>query len=136
MIRDEKEVSKELENDTRSESWTILGPNDHPSLQHSTLSQDNLLATDQFFKIKDRVIDMKELEAIKKKLPKGIDLRVTSDGAIKFRARFRKKGHPKQIQVFPELKLAKHWLDEQNRNALLNIHMPNLVARKPFFPKQ
>jgi hypothetical protein len=56
---------------------------------------------------------MKELEALKKRLPKGIDIRITSDNIIKFRARFRKKGHPQQIQVFPELKLAKHWLDER-----------------------
>ncbi|MES2344850.1 MAG: hypothetical protein V4494_02780 [Chlamydiota bacterium] len=82
--------------------------------QHPALSQDQLSATDLFFTIKDRVID----------------IRVTSDRIIKFRARFRKKGHPPQIQVFPELKLAKHWLDEQNRNALLNIHMPNLIAKK------
>lgn len=73
---------------------------------------------------------MKALEALRKKLPSGIDIRVTSDNSIKFRARFRKKGHPNQIQVFPELKLAKHWLEEQNRNALLNIHMPNLAAKK------
>lgn len=118
------------ETDGKVAQGTTPGPNGHISQQHPALSEDKLLATDQFFKIKDKVIDMKEFEALKKKLPKGIDARVTSDGIIKFRARFRKKGHPVQILVFPELKLAKHWLEEQNRNALLNIHMPSLAAKR------
>lgn len=119
-----------LENGNELVPGTTPGPNEHLTPQHSALSEDNLLATDHFFKIKNRVVDMKEFENLKKKLPRGIDVRVTSDGTIRFRARFRKKGHPTQIQVFPELKLAKHWLDEQNRNALLNIHMPNLASKK------
>lgn len=85
---------------------------------------------DPIFTIKSRVIDMKQLEALKKKLPKGIDLRVSSSNVVTFRARFRKRGHPEITQTFPDLKLAKNWLIEQNRNAMMGIHLPHLKASK------
>lgn len=130
MIDKENAISTSLLYDRKSSSRTNLGPNEEDTSRHSIVNKDNLSATDLLLKIKDRVVDVKELEAVKKKLPKGVTIRITGDGIIRFRARFRKKGYPQQIQTFPELKLAKHWLDEQNRNALLNIHMPGLAAKK------
>lgn len=73
---------------------------------------------------------MKQLETLKKNLPKGIDIRISSNNVITFRARFRKRGHPEITQTFPDLKLAKHWLIEQNRNAMMGIHLPHLKASK------
>lgn len=49
---------------------------------------------------------------------------------VTFRARFRKRGHPEFTQTFPDLKLAKNWLIEQNRNAMMGIHLPHLKASK------
>ena len=71
---------------------------------------------------------MKSLEKIKSKLPKGIDVRISSKNIITFRARFRKKGYPSYSETFPDLKLAKAWLDEQNRNAFMGIHLPHVQA--------
>lgn len=45
-------------------------------------------------KVVDKVIDMKQLEALKKRLPKGIDVRVSSGNVLTFRARFRRRGYP------------------------------------------
>lgn len=72
---------------------------------------------------------MKQLEVLKKRFPIGIDLYILSDRTIKFHTRFRKNKYSKQIEIFSELKLAKHWLEEQNRNALLNIYMSGLSKR-------
>lgn len=71
---------------------------------------------------------MKQLEAIKKRLPPGIDLRISSKNVITFRVRFRRKGYPDQIQTFRDEKLAKQWLAEQERNALLGIHFPHVQS--------
>ena len=96
-----------------------------------TIDQSNEASTaDPIYTIKSRVVDMKQLEALKKNLPKGIDLRISSNNVITFRARFRKRGHPEITQTFPDLKLAKHWLIEQNRNAMMGIHLPHLKASK------
>ena len=73
---------------------------------------------------------MKQLETIKKNLPKEIDIRISSNNVITLRARFRKGGHPEITQTFPDLKLAKHGLIEQNRNAMMGIHLPHLKASK------
>lgn len=48
--------------------------------------------------------------------------------ALSFRVRFRKKGYPDQIKTFPDEKLARQWLAEQERNALLGIHFPHVRA--------
>jgi integrase len=95
-----------------------------------TIDQSNEASADPIFTIKSRVIDMKQLEALKKKLPKGIDIRISSSNVVTFRARFRKRGHPEITQTFPDLKLAKNWLIEQNRNAMMGIHLPHLKASK------
>jgi integrase len=96
-----------------------------------TIDLSNEASTaDPTYIIKSRVIDMKQLEALKKNLPKGIDIRISSNNVITFRARFRKRGHPEITQTFPDLKLAKHWLIEQNRNAMMGIHLPHLKASK------
>lgn len=73
---------------------------------------------------------MTELEALKKRLPPGIDIRITSKNVIKFRARFRKLGHPEIVKTFPDLKLAKQWLVEQERNALLGDFLPPIIVGK------
>jgi predicted RNA methylase len=52
------------------------------------------LTADPAYTIKSRDIDMKQLEALKKHLPKGIDVRVISNNIATFRARFRKRGQP------------------------------------------
>lgn len=39
-----------------------------------------------------------------------------------------KKGYRDQIKTFPDEKLAKQWLAEQERNALLGIHFPKVRA--------
>ncbi len=72
---------------------------------------------------------MKKLEEIKKRLPPGIDVRISSKNILTFRARFRRKGYPDQVKTFPDIKLAKTWLDEQNRNALMGIHLPHIKTR-------
>lgn len=85
---------------------------------------------DPTYTIKSRVIDMKQLEALKKKLPKGIDLRVSSSNVVTFRVRFRKRGYPEDSKTFSDLKLAKKWLIEQQRNADMGIYLPHLKASK------
>ncbi len=50
---------------------------------------------------------MKQLEALKKRLPKGIDVRISSNNVVTFRARFRNRGHPEESKNFSDLKLAK-----------------------------
>lgn len=67
---------------------------------------------------------MKELEKLKKRLPPGIDIRITSKNIIKFRSRFRRLGYRDAVKTFPDLKLAKQWLAEQERNALLDDFQP------------
>lgn len=109
-----------LENSSESSAEAGPGPNDHLNLEQPAFNSAQASATGPIFKIKERVIDMKQLEVLKKRFP----IRT-----IKFRARFRKNKYPKQIEIFSELKLAKHWLEEQNRNALLNIYMSGLSKR-------
>ena len=49
-----------------------------------TIDQSNEASTaDPIYTIKSRVIDMKQVEALKKKLPKGIDLRVSSSNVVR-----------------------------------------------------
>lgn len=81
-------------------------------------------------KVVDKVIDMKQLEALKKRLPKGIDVRVNSGNILTFRARFRRRGYPEETKTFSDPKLAKKWLAEQQRNADIGIHLPHLKASK------
>ena len=76
---------------------------------------------------------MKQLEALKKRLPPGIDIRITSNNTIKFRARFRRTGNPDLIQTFTDLQAAKKWLNEQQRNLDLGIYLPNALASKKTF---
>ena len=76
---------------------------------------------------------MKQLEALKKRLPPGIDVRITSNNTIKFRACFRRTGHPDLIQTFVDAQAAKKWLNEQQRNLDLGIYLPNALASKRSF---
>lgn len=108
--------------------WTTGGPNDHSKPQQTASISPTVSVVDLVYQYKNRVIDMKQLEAIKKRLPHGIDVRINSKNVLSFRVRFRKKGYPDQIKTFPNEKLAKQWLVEQERNALLGIHFPQVRA--------
>ena len=108
--------------------WTTGGPNDHSKPQEATSISPEVSVADPIYHYKDRVIDMKQFETIKKNLPRGIDVRISSKKVLSFRVRFRKKGYPDQIKTFPDEKLARHWLAEQERNALLGIHFPQVRA--------
>ena len=106
--------------------WTTDGPNDHSKPQQTASISPTVPVADPVYYLKHRVITMKQLEAIKKRLPRGIDVRINSKKVLSFRVRFRKKGYPDQIKTFPDEKLAKQWLVEQERNALLGIHFPQV----------
>lgn len=99
--------------------WTKGGPNEDSKEQQPTASLINSSVADPIFTIKNRVVTMKDLEALKKRLPPGIDIRITSKNIIKFRARFRRKGHKDVFTTKSDLKSAKQWLAEQERKALL-----------------
>jgi len=49
--------------------WTTGGPNDHSKPQEPTSISSEVSVVDPTYYYKDRVIDMKQLEAIKKNLP-------------------------------------------------------------------
>ncbi len=106
--------------------WTTGGPNDHSKPQQTALTSSPVSVVDPVYYLKQRVINMKQLEAIKKRLPRGIDVRISLKNILTFRVRFRRKGYPDQIKTFPDEKLAKQWLAEQERNALLGIHFPHV----------
>ena len=77
---------------------------------------------------------MKDLEALKKSLPAGIDVRITSKKVVKFRARFRKKGYPEVFKTTSDLKSAKQWLAEQERSAFLDeLHPTAMIGNKHTF---
>lgn len=46
---------------------------------------------------------MKQLEALKKRLPPGIDIRISSKNTITFRARFRRTGYPDLMKTFTDV---------------------------------
>jgi hypothetical protein len=108
--------------------WTTDGPNDHSKPQQTASISSTVSVADPTYYYKNRVINMKQLEAIKKRLPRGIDVRINSKKVLSYRVRFRKKGYPDQIKTFPDEKLAKQWLAEQERNALLGIHFPQIKS--------
>ena len=112
--------------------WTNGGPNEDNMEQQPTTDPINSSVADPIFTIKNRVITMKELEALKKRLPPGVDIRVTAKNVVKFRARFRRIGQKEIIKTFPDLKLAKQWLAEQERNALLGIFLPPQATKHTF----
>lgn len=99
--------------------WTKVGPNEDSKQQQPTASLVNSSVADPIFTIKNRVVTMKDLEALKKRLPPGIDIRITSKNVVKFRARFRRKGHKDVFTTKSDLKSAKQWLAEEERKALL-----------------
>ncbi len=72
--------------------WTKGGPNEDSKQQQPTASLVNSSVADPIFTIKNRVVTMKDLEALKKSLPPGIDIRITSKNVVKFRAQIQKKG--------------------------------------------
>lgn len=108
------------------------GPNKDSKQQQHIADPINSSVADPIFTIRNRVIIVKELEMLKKRLPPGIDIRVIAKNVIKFRARFRKTGHQDIIQTFPDLKLAKHWLAEQECNDLLGIYLPPQATKRTF----
>ena len=107
--------------------WTNGGPNENSKPLEPTASHVNSSVADPIFTIKNRVVTMKDLEALKKSLPAGIDIRITSKNVVKFRARFRRKGHPEVFKTTSDLKSAKKWLVEQDRSAFLDELHPNIV---------
>jgi integrase len=106
--------------------WTNGGPKDHSKPQQTASISHPVSVVDSVYQYKNRVINMKQLEALKKRLPPGIDVRISSKNVLTFRARFRRKGYPDLIKTFPDEKLAKQWLAEQERNALLGIYFPQV----------
>ncbi|MGB7978497.1 MAG: site-specific integrase [Chlamydiales bacterium] len=113
--------------------WTNPGPNEHSKPQEPTTSSTPRAAADPIFNLKNRVITMKQLEALKKRLPPGIDIRINSKNIITFRARFRRTGYPDLMKTFVDVKAAKGWLNEQQRNLDLGIYLPNALASKKTF---
>lgn len=108
--------------------WITGGPNDHSKPQEATSILSPVSVADPIYHYKDRVIDMKQLEAIKKRLPPGIDVRINSKKVLTFRVRFRKKGYPDQIRTFPDEDPAKKWLAKQQHDAFTRIHFPQVRA--------
>lgn len=108
--------------------WTTGGPNDHSKPQEAASISSEVSVADPTYYYKERVIDMKQLDKIKSRLPQGIDVRISSKNVLSFRVRFSKKGYRDQIKTFPDEKLAKQWLAEQERNALLGIHFSQVRA--------
>jgi hypothetical protein len=86
--------------------WTKGGPNEDSSQHQSTASLINSSVADPIFTIKNRVVTMKDLDKLKKSLPSGINIRITSKNVVKFRARFRRKGHPEVFKTTLDLKSA------------------------------
>src|ERR1700733_5665276 len=107
--------------------WTNGGQNEDSNQQQPTASLINSSVADPIFTIKNRVVTMKDLEALKKRLPPGIDIRITSKNVIKFRARFRRKGHKDVFTTKSDLKLAKQWLAEQERSAFFGELHPTAM---------
>lgn len=107
--------------------WTKGGPNEDSKPLEPSTSHVNSSVADPIFTIKNRVVTMKDLEALKKSLPPGIDIRITSKNIVKFRARFRKTGHKEVFKTTSDLKSAKQWLMEQDRNAFLDELHPNII---------
>lgn len=62
--------------------WTKGGPNEDSKRQQPTASLINSLVADPIFTIKNRVVTMKDLEALKKRLLPGLDIQVTSKNVI------------------------------------------------------
>ena len=85
--------------------WTTGGPNDHSKPQEATSISPEVSVADPIYHYKDRVIDMKQFETIKKNLHRGIDVRISSKKVLSFV--FLKKGYPDQIKTFPDEKLAR-----------------------------
>lgn len=108
--------------------WTTGGPNDHSKPPQTASNPLTVSVVDPVYYYKNRVVDMKQFEVIKKRQPRGVDVRISSKKVLSFRVRFRRKGYPDQIKTFPDEKLAKQWLAEQERNALMGIHFPQVRA--------
>lgn len=71
--------------------WTTGGPNDHGKPQKPTSIFSEVSVVDPTYYYKERVIDMKQLDRIKNRLPPGINVRISSKNMLSFRDRFRKK---------------------------------------------
>ncbi len=104
--------------------WTTGGPNDYSKPQEATSISSEVSAADPIYFYKNRVIDMKQLEKIKNRLPPGINVRISSKNILSFRVRFRKNGYPDQIKTFPDEDEAKIWLAKQQHDAFIGIHFP------------
>lgn len=114
--------------------WTKGGPNEDSNQQQPTAGIINSSVADPIFTIKNRVVTMKDLQELKKRLPSGIDIRITSKNVVKFRARFRKKGHKDVFTTKSDLKSAKQWLAEQERSAFLGeLHPTAMIGNKRSF---
>ena len=70
------------------------------------------------------------VDTIKKRLPPGIDMRISSKNVITFRARYRRNGYPEETKITSDLDLAKRWLEEQKRNAFIGINLPHIQSSK------
>jgi hypothetical protein len=82
--------------------WTTGGLNDHSKPQEAASISSEVSVADPTYYHKDRVIDMKQLDKIKNRLPPGINVRISSKNVLSFRVRFRKKGFPEEILLGAE----------------------------------
>ncbi|MFI5343810.1 MAG: hypothetical protein ACHQUC_06275 [Chlamydiales bacterium] len=57
--------------------WTNGGPNEDSKPLEPTASLINSSVADPIFTIKNRVVTMKDFEELKKRLPSGINIRIT-----------------------------------------------------------
>ncbi len=114
--------------------WTKGGPNEDSKPLEPTASLVNSSVADPIFYLKNRVIAMKDLEALKKSLPAGIDIRITRKKVVKFRARFRRKGYPEVFKTTSDLISAKRWLAEQERSVFIGeLHPTAMIGNKHTF---
>lgn len=114
--------------------WTKGGPNECSNVDYPTTSHVNSSVADPIFTIKNRVVTMKDLEALKKSLPANIDIRITIKKVVKFRARFRRKGYPEVFKTTSDLISAKRWLAEQERSILIGeLHPTAMIGNKHTF---
>lgn len=114
--------------------WTKGGPNECSNVDYPTTILVNNSVADPIFYLKNRVITMKDLEALKKSLPANIDIRITSKKVVKFRARFRRKGYPEVFKTTSDLISAKRWLAEQERSVFIGeLHPTAMIGNKYTF---
>lgn len=62
--------------------WTTDGPNDNSKPQQTASISPTVSVVDQTYQYKNKVIDMKQVEVIKERQPRGIDVRISSKNVL------------------------------------------------------